>query len=125
MSDEEEEWEDVDESDEGEEVEGEEEEEGSGDDDGFTDENELTLGTDPNDAASFFRFTSVEVDAVGIVHFEWPSLPGNAYILESSRSLDNGSWTEITRVTATTTIAQAAILPIDERRFYRARFEAK
>ena len=93
------------------------------DGDGFSDDQEDRLGTDPNDPASFLRIISVSLSTNSIT-LAWPSAEGNRYVVETSLDLTEDSWTTSSTITATgpTTSAAESSDSDQPRRFYRVRF---
>jgi hypothetical protein len=90
------------------------------DGDGFTDDEELALGTNPSDASSRFAVHEA-AHAGGTIAVTWSSVPGKTYRLQARPSLTEGSWQdvgdEITATGATTSTTHTA----SGQHFYRAR----
>jgi hypothetical protein len=61
------------------------------DGDGFTNSQELALGTNPMDAGSAFRVVSISRSG-SQVSVEWDSVAGKTYQLESTADLSNPNW---------------------------------
>lgn len=95
------------------------------DGDGYSDVIEIALGTDPNNASSFFQITSLErsSDARSTV-LTWPTVSGPSVILESSTNLASGSWRPVTASLLTQGAQTRATVENDDpTRFFRVRFE--
>lgn len=99
---------------------------GDEDGDGASNADEQSAGTNPFDAASRFRVLLFE-RAGGNVYIDFSSVAGYSYRLETSTSLDGGSWNPLgvplvaTGPTSTLTHLGGAN---DGRRFYRVRVVA-
>lgn len=64
------------------------------DSDGFNNLDEFDAGTDPNDAASYYKITNYQLDS-GDITIEFPTIPNRRYRLESSETLTPESWTPL------------------------------
>ena len=100
------------------------------DGDGSNDGDEVTAGTDPLDAASLFKITTItKAAATGDVTITWDSVPGKNYSLQYSLDLTTGSWTNVTGGAlipsggTTTFFTDTAPPPNDAQRFYRIGIE--
>ncbi|MFM1559913.1 MAG: lamin tail domain-containing protein [Roseibacillus sp.] len=65
------------------------------DGDGQSDGAEVDAGTDPLDSASFFKIVSLTRAANGDATVTWLSAPGRNYVLQSSATLQVGSWADL------------------------------
>ncbi|MBK1831422.1 hypothetical protein JIN77_11840 [Verrucomicrobiaceae bacterium R5-34] len=70
------------------------------DHDGSEDGTEIAMGTAPLDGNSFFKVSSIVAEEEGDYTLEWPAKSGATYIVESSTTLEPGSWIEVAQVTA-------------------------
>jgi len=88
--------------------------------DGFFDLDELTLGTDPEDATSFFK-TTIHQSSANQVDLSFPTKTGRSYTLESS--IDLKSWEEFATYPGSgNTVTEAlTIVPEIPNRFLRVR----
>ncbi len=99
------------------------------DGDGFSDEQEIQLGTDPNNSGDFFRITSLTLSSPAgtTVNLSWPSLPGNRYIIEMSETLTAASWREMSTIEASSQ-ETATSLEIPDKgiktRYFRIRLQS-
>ncbi|MDA7619639.1 lamin tail domain-containing protein [bacterium] len=100
------------------------------DGDGSNDGDEVTAGTDPLDATSLFKITTItKAAATGDVTITWDSVPGKNYSLQYSLDLTTGSWTNVTGGAlipsggTTTFFTDTAPPPSDAQRFYRVGIE--
>ncbi|MGJ8643637.1 MAG: sialate O-acetylesterase [Luteolibacter sp.] len=71
------------------------------DSDGQDDGLEVTLGTDPISGASSFMISAATEKPDGSLDLTWPSKSGNEYLIETSTTLETGSWSVAGNVTAT------------------------
>ena len=65
------------------------------DGDGMNDGLEVLAGTNPDDAASVFRLTTVRLAAGNKIIITWTSVPDRSYQLLSSQTLEGSLWTTI------------------------------
>jgi hypothetical protein len=71
------------------------------DDDGFDDGLETVLGTDPMNRSSSFKITP-QVEIIGnVINLTWPSKSGNSYLVETRHALKTGRWSVFAQVSAT------------------------
>jgi uncharacterized protein (DUF1800 family) len=64
------------------------------DGDGATNAEESAAGTDPLDAGSVIRVSSIHKDAAG-VHLTFPTVPGKLYRVQENASLGANTWSDI------------------------------
>jgi subtilisin-like proprotein convertase family protein len=96
---------------------------GDPDGDGFTNEQELAAETDPRDAGSALRITSIEVAGLDLV-ITFTSVTGKGYDVERTLDLATPAWGAFTNVTATgsaTTVTDVGGATNTPSYFYRAR----
>jgi hypothetical protein len=91
------------------------------DHDGASDGDEAVAGTDPTDATSNFRVTSVAVAGGGCT-VEWTAVAGKVYELQSRDALTN-PWLPLTNISATVSgVTNVVDNPgVALERFYRVR----
>ena len=68
------------------------------DDDGFSDGDEVALGTDPLSADSKLSIQSITIAEDSSISIVWSSVPGKTYTIEASENLVD--WTSIDTVSA-------------------------
>lgn len=92
------------------------------DGDGQSNEDENVAQTNPLDAASVFRAEDVTVAGADIV-VSFASVAGLAYVLETSQTMTEGSWTTVANGTAAGPLTELTHVDgaSDTRRFYRVR----
>ncbi|MEY3481451.1 MAG: hypothetical protein RIQ71_2226 [Verrucomicrobiota bacterium] len=93
------------------------------DQDGFSNEQEYALGTDPTNSASSFRITSIERDRTNTT-VRWSAVGGKTYRLQGNVDLLSSTWSNVADpVTATNgaTNASAGHGDASGRYFYRVR----
>lgn len=92
------------------------------DNDGIRDSDELTFGSDPDDASSVYRISYTHPSAAdGMGQLKFPTTPGRSYTVEFSTNLS--SWTAL-RSYAGSGSERVIDLPVqltNPRRFYRVR----
>ncbi|MCB1099271.1 MAG: hypothetical protein KDN22_27115 [Verrucomicrobiae bacterium] len=95
------------------------------DGDGFSDEQERSLGTNPFDPNSYFRVTSMDYRKPGVLELSWPSVAGKTYLVEYSASLEEGSWKTLRLVPgagpSTTVTFLQSLVGSGKVRYYRVR----
>lgn len=93
------------------------------DNDGFDNLAEYLLGTDPNDATSFFHIDASPGDAEGETWLSWHSGTGTAYAVYSSTNILGGtnSFTLITNVIAEDSEPILSVFPTNHATFYKIR----
>ena len=64
------------------------------DSDGSDDSDEVVAGTDPNDSASKFEISSIQVLSDGSVELRWSSVGERVYRVYRSETLEEDSWGE-------------------------------
>ena len=90
------------------------------DNDGFTNYQEYLLGTDPNDAASFFILEATPGDVEGETWISWHSETGTTYAVYSSTNLlGTNSFAFYTNVTADDDSPILTVSPTDPATFFR------
>ena len=92
------------------------------DDDGFSDGDEVALGTDPLSANSKLSIQSITIEADSSISIVWSSVPGRTYAVEASENLID--WTSIDTVNAsegTTTVYSDIDENQEIQQFYRVR----
>lgn len=97
--------------------------EGDDDGDGRSNLDEQNAGTNPLDAASLFKILSIQHNSPS-VSIGFTSVIGKTYQLETSTSLDSGSWTPVGSSSVATTTQSSVTDPTggtDSKRFYRVR----
>jgi hypothetical protein len=94
------------------------------DGDGESNANEQVAGTDPLSAASVFRVTGIARDG-GTVEVTFTSVAGRIYQLETSTTLEAGSWSDTGDLFEAEGSSSTIAVPAEGgRRFYRVRVEA-
>lgn len=88
--------------------------------DGFSNEQEHALGTDPTNSSSTFRITSIERSG-GNASVTWSSVDGKKYRLQARSSMTGGDWTDVgSDITASGASASASHSSTNQH-FYRVR----
>ena len=65
------------------------------DGDGVSNAAEVAAGTNPLDASSVFKITSIAPASGGGITVTWSTVAGKTYSVESTANLASGSWTQI------------------------------
>ncbi len=91
--------------------------------DGFSDGEEVVAGTDPLSALSFLKAVLVSSGASENQYtLSWNSVSGKVYIVQTSTSL-KGGWTDIETITATGPVTVTSHTSSDSEKFYRVKVE--
>jgi hypothetical protein len=91
--------------------------------DGFSDGEEVVAGTDPLSALSFLKAVLVSSGASENQYtLSWNSVSGKVYIVQTSTSL-KGGWTDIETITATGPVTVTSHTSSDLEKFYRVKVE--
>jgi hypothetical protein len=91
------------------------------DGDGASNWQEYVAGTNPLDATSVFEFLPATTPAGNGFVLQWPSVVNKHYTVQSSPSIDSGSWTTIaTNLTGTGQAMQWTDSSASTAKFYRA-----
>lgn len=90
------------------------------DNDGINDGTEVQIGTDPTVPDAEFEITGIVSGTTpDELIITWESIPNVTYLLETSTSLENNSWSSLKTITATSS-SQSTEVTIDViKRFYR------
>lgn len=95
--------------------------EGDEDGDGQTNADERSAGTNPLSATSVFRVTGI-ARVGGNVEVSFQSITGRIYQLETSTTLEAGSWSDVgAPVQAEGAVSSLSVPASGDRRFYRVR----
>ena len=90
------------------------------DGDGVSNAAEVAAGTNPLDATSVFKITSIAPSSGGGITITWSTVAGKTYYVEASSSLAGGSWTTISpAITGTGTYTDST--PGPGSKFYRVK----
>ncbi|MDX2080044.1 MAG: hypothetical protein SFU53_04610 [Terrimicrobiaceae bacterium] len=94
---------------------------GDNDGDGMSNASEVAAGTDPLNASSIFRVSSLAAAPGGGFTVTWNAVDGRTYAVESSTTLAPGSWTVLATGLTTGTFTDTSTT--GQRRFYRVRLD--
>ena len=92
---------------------------GDSDGDGMSNGSEHVAGTNPLDAGSIFKITSIAPAVGGGITITWDAVVGKTYTVESKASLNAATWT--TMVSGLTTGSYTDTNPGSANKFYRVR----
>ncbi len=92
---------------------------GDSDGDGMSNGAEHVAGTNPLDAGSIFKITSIAPAVGGGITITWDAVPGKSYTVESKASLNAATWT--TMVSGLTTGSYTDTNPGSANKFYRVK----
>jgi len=88
--------------------------------DGFTNESEYSLGTDPTSYASAFRITSVS-NLDGTTTVRWSSVADKKYRLQVKANVTDASWTDVGADITATGVSSSSTHSASAQYFYRVR----
>lgn len=92
---------------------------GDNDGDGMNNASEVAAGTNPLDAGSIFKITSITAAVGGGITITWDAVAGKSYTVESKASLNAATWTPM--ATGLTTGTYTDPTPGAGNKFYRVK----